>query len=72
MNKEKGKQFAYHGSSPDEITICTKAMKMGISLVSNENGQMKVNFLGNEQMWQVKIVIFLNFLMSNYEIGISV
>jgi sialic acid synthase SpsE len=48
--------MAYHGSSPDEIAICKKAKEMGVEFLSAANGSMKVDFLGDEQVWSTKIV----------------
>ena len=46
----------FQGSSPDEIAICTGAKKIGAEFLGNQLGISKVNFLGEELKFDVKIV----------------
>lgn len=53
---EETKERKYQGSSPDEIAICAGAKKIGSEFRGNSLGISKVNFLGEELEFEVKMV----------------
>ena len=46
----------FQGSSPDEIAICSGAKKIGVEFLGNQLGISRVDFLGEEMKFEVKIV----------------